>query len=155
MTDLANLTADWLAVYVRKTRNFSPLANWLNSDGPISAALRVTLADIVGGSLKPSGKRKMRTDGELPGALKAELAFWKSELLLHAGNLTEKAKGGALAFSLAEVEAVLEKAGIEVFPETHGECGEASRAIVGWLHGLSAYEIDKVKRKKATVVLSG
>ena len=49
-------------------------------------------------------------------------------------------------------EAILANAQIECFPETNGECGEASRAIVGLLHGLSAYELDKVKRKKTRAV---
>lgn len=149
MIDLADAYADWLAAYVRETRNFAPLANWLRSNGAISYPLQETLADIVGGNLKPSGKRRMHTDGELPGLIKTELSFWKSELLLHAHNPTELAKGGVVAFTWPEVEAVLLLAGFTYVPTKNGQCGEAASAIVCWLHQLNPYELDKVKRKKA------
>ena len=138
MTDLANVHADWLAVYVRKTRNFAPLASWLKNGGEIGQPLRDVLADIVTGDLKASDKKATRTSATLPGLLRAELDFWKAEFRSHAHN------AGIPVFTWDDVDTVLKLAGYQGTPETVGECTNAARKVVGWLHQLTASQVDEL-----------
>lgn len=145
MTDIAHVHAKWLAVYVRKTRNFAPLADWLKGGGEIGQPLRQVLADIVAGNLKVSTKKATRANLTLPGLLAAELDFWKREFRSHAPN----DKGGPPAFTWDEVETVLKLAGVahNGTPDTFdklGQCTNAARKVVGWLHHLTASQLDEL-----------
>ena len=86
MTDIADLHAEWLELYVRRTRNFAPLADWLRAGGALDEPLRQLLADIVAGDLKPLIRKPTRTTTALPGLLRKEVAFWKAQLRGHAHN---------------------------------------------------------------------
>ena len=138
MTDIAQVHSDWLAVYVRKTRNFAPLADWLKGSGEIGQPLRQVLADIVTGDLKVSAKKATRVSSTLPGLLRAELDFWKREFRSHAHS------AGQPVFTWDEVETVLKLAGYKGTPEKIGECTSAARKVVGWLHHLTASQIDEL-----------
>lgn len=143
MTDLAIVQTDWLAVYVRKTRNFAPLANWLKGDGDIGQPLREVLADIVTGDLKASTKKATAASATLPGLVRAELDFWKAEFRSHAHN------AGIPVFTWDDVETVLKLAEYNGTPETVGECTDAARKVVGWLHDLKASQVDELLHPRA------
>ena len=144
MTDIGEIHADWLAVYVRKTRNFAPLVDWLRGDGRIGEPLRLVLADIAAGNLKPSKRVATRASATLPGVLRAEVDFWKQEFRLHAqleGKATDATRP---SFSWDDLERILQLAGYEGVPESLGDCTKSARQVVGWLHRLTASQIDEI-----------
>lgn len=142
MTDLAHIHADWLAVYVRKTHNFAPLADYLKTGGHIGQPLREVLADIVTGDLKASNKTATRASATLPGLVRAELDFWKAEFRSHA-------HAGIPVFTWDDVETVLKLAKYVGTPETVGECTDAARKVVAWLHDLTASQVDELVHPRA------
>lgn len=149
MTDIGEIHADWLAVYVRKTRNFAPLVDWLRGDGRIDEPLRLVLADIAAGNLKPSKKVATRASATMPGLLRAEVDFWKQEFRLHAHIGGKASDAVQPSFPWDELERVLTLAGFEGVPETLGDCTKAAREVVGWLHRLTASQLDEILVNRA------
>lgn len=146
--DIGEVHVDWLAAYTRETRNFGPLAKWLRSSGSISDNLRLILADILEGYLKPSGKRQTRIDAAFPGLLRKEINFWKGEFRLHAGNPTASQRGQVPTFTWDELAPILAFAGYQETPFSVGECGQAAWKVTGWLHGLTRHEVETVVWRK-------
>lgn len=144
MTDLAGAHAAWLATYVRRTRNFTPLTDWLKGGGYIDEPIRRLLTDIVAGDLKASTKKATRTSSALPSLLRGEVDFWKAELRGHVQD------GGKISVPWEEVEPLLKLAGYEGTPETLGQCSAAARKITGWLNRLSTSQLDELLHPRAS-----
>lgn len=149
MIDIADLEADWLAVYVRKTRNFTPLADWLRRGGEIGEPLRLVLADIVAGNLKPSKRRVTLAGVALPGLLRAEVEFWKSELRLHAHILCNPSNDAKTSFDWEEIERTLALAGYDGETDTAGQRTEAAKLIVSWRNRLTFSQLDELLHPRA------
>lgn len=145
MIDLSDVHAEWLVQYVKKTRDFSPLAAHLESNGEVTNKLKSLLAQILNGHLKPTRRAKTLARITMPGMLRAELRFWIDEFRFHAHNprLSQRGQSGAYA-DWSKLAAILSGAGYRGVPETVGECRNAARQIVCWRHGLTPSMLDEL-----------
>lgn len=150
MTDIGDLHVVWLVPYVRKTRDFAPLIAFLKNGSAVTDELRLLLADILEGSVKPSRKAKTLTSVALPGLLKQEVAFWADEFRFHADIPKESQRGLRPAYDDWEtLDVILAAAGYQGPPETKGQCTVAAKQIVCWHHGLTPSQLDELLRPRA------
>lgn len=150
MTDIAELHIAWLVPYVRKTRNFEPLATFIKDGGAVTSEMRSLLTDILTGLVKPSRKRKTRTSAALAGMLKREVAFWSDEFRFHADIPRDSQRGQPPAYDdWQTLERILVAAGYQGALDTKSQCTMAAKKIVGWHHELTPSQLDELLHSRA------
>ncbi|WP_106640869.1 hypothetical protein [Allosphingosinicella vermicomposti] len=151
MTDIGELHVEWLVPYVRKTRDFEPLAAFIKGGGAVTDELRSLVADILTGLVKPSRKGKARTSAKWPGMLKREVAFWSDEFRFHAGIPKDSQRGLPPAYDDWQIlERILAASGYRGAPDTKGQCTVAAKKVVCWHHRLTPSQLDELLHPRAT-----